>query len=56
MPPGILTHIVSQSEAGLAITDVWEDGTNAQAFYDGVAAAGFQVSQLVFSKVYEYIA
>jgi quinol monooxygenase YgiN len=55
LPPGVISYVVSQSETGLTITDIWEDEANAPAFYEAVAAAGFQLPPLVFSKVYKYL-
>lgn len=54
MPPGMLLHLISQTESGLSITDVWEDETTARPFYEGAAkAAGIQFPPLVISEVME---
>jgi hypothetical protein len=55
IPPGCLSHVVFQSETGLACTDVWEDEAKGTAFYEGAStAAGMPFPAIVFSNVYDY--
>lgn len=54
LPPGCLLHIVSRTEGGIAITNVWQDEVTARKFYAGATeASGVPIPPLTFTEVFE---
>jgi hypothetical protein len=48
LPPGVLMHLVTRTEGGLSISDVWEDEAAAKPFNQGASEA-FGIEFLSFN-------